>query len=94
MSSSPLWASARTASRTVLRATPNCSTSALSVGMREPTGHSPEVIWARSWAITWSASGVRRGEDSVMVLLGVTRGRTIFPPESGPMAPLIHPIIL
>ncbi len=52
MSSRPLCASARTASRTVLRATPISSTSSGSVGMREPTGHSPEVIWLRSWAIT------------------------------------------
>ncbi len=48
MSSSPLCARARTASRTVFRATPSCSTSSGSVGMREPTGHSPEVIWFRS----------------------------------------------
>ncbi len=61
MSSSPLCASARTASRTVLRATPSCSTSSGSVGMREPTGHSPEAIWARRAAMTCSDSADRRG---------------------------------
>lgn len=52
MSSSPLCASARTASRTVLRATPSRSTSSGSVGMRKPTGQAPEVISARSRAMT------------------------------------------
>ncbi|KDN82554.1 hypothetical protein KCH_57320 [Kitasatospora cheerisanensis KCTC 2395] len=37
------------------------------MGMRDPTGHSPEVIWARSWAITWSESGVRRVVDSAKI---------------------------
>ncbi len=61
MSSRPLCASARTASRTVLRATPSCSTSSGSVGIREPTGHSPEAIWFRSAAMTCSESAERRG---------------------------------
>src|SRR3954466_8559856 len=61
MSSRPLCASARTASRTVFRATPSCSTSSGSVGMREPTGHSPEVICCRSAAMTCSDSAERRG---------------------------------
>src|SRR4051812_21852975 len=61
MSSRPLCASARTASRTVLRATPSCSTSSGSVGILEPTGHSPEVIWLRSAAMTCSDSAERRG---------------------------------
>ena len=52
MSSSPLCARARTASRTVLRATPSRSTSSGSVGMREPTGQVPEAISVRSLAMT------------------------------------------
>src|SRR5690606_21458909 len=58
-SSSPAWVSARTASRTVLRPTPSCSASTVSVGILPFIGHVPVVICSLSWSITWSTSEAR-----------------------------------
>ncbi|CPU66892.1 Uncharacterised protein [Mycobacteroides abscessus] len=56
----PACSSARTASRTVLRPTPNSATSAASVGIRSPTAQRPETISSRKRAAAWSMRPTRR----------------------------------
>ncbi|KFD43281.1 hypothetical protein IU11_12870 [Cellulosimicrobium sp. MM] len=58
--SSPAWTSDCSASRTVLRPTPNSATSAASVGIRSPTAQRPETISSRKRAAAWSMRPTRR----------------------------------
>src|SRR5690625_2730453 len=83
----PILASDRTASRIVDRPTPSISDSSGSMGIREPTFHSPVVIWRRRYANVLRARSVPLAVD-ILPLYGdamtprqnvcSTRGRVLL----------------